>query len=177
MTSNNLAMACPCPMTSGGIGPRDDDWDGPRLAAHRCRPAARDRRADQISVLRRSIMRAARSFLLVIAALVALLAMPAAIAAEVIAPAHGATVEEPCSSPCPDVPGDCGSNCIRCDAAMASCRAGAGCGTAVAVEPTANLSSERDGPRSLDISPTLPALHGRSTKPEIHPPSFLDQQA
>ncbi|MDP9422048.1 MAG: hypothetical protein M3Q19_04300 [Pseudomonadota bacterium] len=123
-------------------------------------------------------MRAARSFLLMVAALIALLAMPAALAAEALPPAHGAAASaEPCPSPCPDMPGDCGSDCIRGDAAMASCRAGAGCGTAVAVEPAASMSSEHEGPRSPDISPTYPALHGRSIKPETHPPSILDQQA
>lgn len=122
-------------------------------------------------------MRAARSFLLMVAALVAMLAMPAAIAAEALQ-AHGAAAAaEPCSSPCPDMPGDCGSDCIRCGAAMASCRAGAGCGTAVAVEPAASMSSEQDGRRSPDISPTPQALHGRSIKPETHPPSIPDHQA
>ena len=121
-------------------------------------------------------MSAARSLLLMIAALLTLLAAPAALAAAA-QPQASVAAAEPCSMPCDEMPGDCGEGSMRCNGAMSNCRASAGCGMAVAVEPAGSAACGHGSVGIADVRPGSTALHGRSIKPEIHPPSVLDQQA
>lgn len=119
-----------------------------------------------------------RSLLLLLAALLALLAQPAALAAGAQPPTAAANSAQPCSSGCADMPGDCGKSRSPCDS-MPSCLATASCGMAVAmaVEPAASPAPDCEGAMSLEVWSVFAMLHGRSIKPEIHPPSPLDLQA
>jgi hypothetical protein len=121
-------------------------------------------------------MRRLRAFLLTLAALFALLATPVAFAAGAQPETKVAAIA-PCSSPCPQIPGNCGHDCLRCDLAMTGCTANAGCGMLVAVAPQSNVSCDREHAALSAIGPPSQSLHGRAIKPETHPPSLLDQQA
>jgi hypothetical protein len=111
-----------------------------------------------------------------LAALFALLARPVEFAAAA-QPETSVAAIAPCSSPCAHMPGNCAHDCLRCDLAMASCTANAGCGMLVAVAPQSNASCEREHAILSAIGPPSQSLHGRAIKPETHPPSLLDQQA
>ena len=117
-----------------------------------------------------------RSLLLMLAALFALLSTPVEFAAAA-QPVASVAAAAPCSSRCAHMPGDCGQGCLPCDAAMAGCTAYAGCGTLVAVVPQSKPSSERELSGLSATGPPSHFLHGRAVKPEIHPPSLLNQQA
>ena len=121
-------------------------------------------------------MRRLRSFLLMLASLFALLATPAEFAAAA-QPKASVAASAPCSSPCAHMPGNCGHDCLRCDLAMTGCTANAGCGMLVAVASQSSVSCELEHAQLSAIGRPSQSLYGRAIKPEIHPPSLLDQQA
>jgi hypothetical protein len=109
-------------------------------------------------------MKRVQAVLIVIAIVVGLLA-PAVASAEPMM----TVVSEPCSSMCADRPGDCDQGRLPCAAAV-GCAANMSCSTLVAIAPTSGDAGE--APVELphfQLSPI--ALHGRSIKPEQHPPS------
>jgi hypothetical protein len=120
-------------------------------------------------------MRAAHHILLLVAALFALAWQPVASAFALEPQTSAAAEAAPCSA-CSDMQGSCTKECLPCDRAMPSCRAGLGCGAAVAIAPTLETSCVSTI-KASDAPSALAELHGRSVKPEIHPPSTLDQKA
>lgn len=122
-------------------------------------------------------MRPLRSLLLLFAGLFALLLQPAAAASAHLLKAGASASVESCACVCADIPDDCCKDDISCDGAMPSCRAYAGCGMAVAVEPATSTASDRSDAAPPDIWPAFASLHGRSIEPETRPPNPLGQQA
>lgn len=123
-------------------------------------------------------MRAAPTYLLMVAALLTLIAAPVALAAAVHPPTNSSiAMVEPCSSARAHMTAGCGGDCMCCDQGMTGCRANAACQAVVAVELSRGVVIRHDAAGPTQISRPYPALPGRSIEPEIHPPSALDQQA
>jgi hypothetical protein len=138
-------------------------WYHRRVAGHH-NPAALDRGRSEISAIGAAKMRRAQVLLIVIAIVVGLLA-------RAVAPAElmMAVVSDPCSSMCADMPGDCDQERRPCAAAV-GCGANTSCSTLIAIAPTGGDAGEPvvELPH-FRLSPIV--LHGRSIKPEQHPPS------
>lgn len=121
-------------------------------------------------------MRAVRYMLVLLVALFTLLGQPAAIASALEAQTPVAAASAEPFSACSDMQHGCTKGCTSCEGAMPSCRASLSCGTAVTVERTPEPACV-DGAEASNTPSVLAELHGRSIKPETHPPSLLGQQA
>lgn len=119
-------------------------------------------------------MRRAHKFALILGVLLGLFGQIATVAADpAVATAISANAAATMPMDCVGMTQDDGEKPLPCQRMTLACLAGMGCLPLFALDSRAPLAAEIVSADLLVISPSYPALLGRSTQPEQHPPNTL----
>ena len=119
-------------------------------------------------------MRQAHKFALILGVLLGLFGQIATVAASpAVAPAISENAAATMPMDCVGMMQDDGEKSLPCQQMTLACLAGMGCLPLFAVNNRSSPLAEMVSMDSLLISPSYPALLGRSTQPEQHPPNTL----
>lgn len=94
-------------------------------------------------------------------------------ASPAVATAFNATALAAMPIDCAGMMQDNGEKSLPCQRMTLACLTGMGCLPLFALNSRSPLLAEKVSAEPLVISPSYPALHGRSTAPEQHPPNPL----
>lgn len=116
----------------------------------------------------------ARKFALILGVLLGLFGQIVTVAASpIVATAISGTVPATMPMDCVGMMQGDGEKSQPCRQMTLACMAGMGCLPLFALNSRSPLLAEKGSAEPLVISPSYPALHGRSTEPEQHPPNPL----
>jgi len=120
------------------------------------------------------LMRRAHKIALILGVLLGLFGQIVTVAASpIVATAFSATAPAVMPIDCAGMMQDKGEKSLPCQRMTPACVAGMGCLPLFALNSRSPLAAEMVSTNPLLISPSYPALHGRSSQPEQHPPNTL----